>query len=40
MICSNFRKDDLGWWSNDPRGPYGVGLWKEILKEAFWVKNN
>ena len=40
MICSKFGKDDLGWWSKHSRGPFGVGLWKEILKEASWVKDN
>ena len=40
MICSKFGKDDLSWWVNTPRGPFGVGLWKEILKEAHWVKDN
>ena len=34
MICSKFGKQDLGWWSKDSRGSFGVGLWKEILKEA------
>ena len=34
VICFKFGKDDLGWWANDSRGPIGVGLWKEILKEA------
>ena len=40
LIYSKFGKDDLGWWVNTPRGPFGVGLWKEILKEASWVKDN
>ena len=34
VICFKFGKDDLGWWANDSGGPFGVGLWKEILKEA------
>ena len=34
LIYSKFGKDDLSWWVNTPRGPLGVGLWKEILKEA------
>ena len=40
LIYSKFGKYDLGWWVNTPRGPFGVGLWKEILKEASWVKDN
>ena len=40
LICSKFGKDNLSWWANDSRGPFGVGLWKEILKEASWVKDN
>ena len=30
----------MGWCSKEVRGPFGVGLWKEILKESCWVKEN
>ena len=29
-----------GWFSNSPKGSYGVGLWKEINKEATQLKNH
>lgn len=29
-----------GWFSNSPRGSYGVGMWKEISKEIGLLKAN
>ena len=29
-----------GWFTNAPRGSYGVGLWKEISKESEQLKND
>ncbi|RVW17085.1 LINE-1 reverse transcriptase-like [Vitis vinifera] len=29
-----------GWKSKEARGPFGVGVWKEILKEMGWCWNN
>ena len=40
MIFSKFGKEDLGWWATESQGPYGVGFWKDILKEASWVKED
>lgn len=30
----------FGWWFREAWWPFGVGLWKEILKELGWVKDN
>ncbi|RVW16452.1 hypothetical protein CK203_067779 [Vitis vinifera] len=32
--------EDGGWKSKEARGPFGVGVWKEILKEMGWCWNN
>ncbi|RVW55820.1 hypothetical protein CK203_075800 [Vitis vinifera] len=32
--------EGCGWKSKDARGPFGVGVWKEILKEMSWCWNN
>ena len=26
--------------TREARGPFGMGLWKDILKESGWVKDN
>lgn len=39
-IHQSIGVEDLGWWTREAQGPFGVGLWKDILKEAFWVKAN
>ena len=38
LINSKYGLDGLGWCSKEARGPFGVGLWKEFLKESSWVK--
>ncbi|RVW57146.1 putative ribonuclease H protein [Vitis vinifera] len=32
--------EGCGWKSKEVRGPFGVGVWKEILKEMSWCWNN
>ena len=32
--------EGCGWKSKEARGPFGVGVWKEILKEMSWCWNN
>ncbi|KAJ9689707.1 hypothetical protein PVL29_012417 [Vitis rotundifolia] len=32
--------EGCGWKSKEARGPFGVGLWKGILKEMSWCWNN
>ncbi|RVW51028.1 hypothetical protein CK203_077618 [Vitis vinifera] len=47
--CLGIRKIDLlnkallegfGWRTNEAHGTFGVGVWKEILKEANWCWDN
>ena len=33
--CLKYGMEDGGWFSNTPRGSYGVGLWKDIRKEVI-----
>ena len=40
LINSKYGLEGLGWCSKKVRGYFGVGLWKEILKESGWVKEN
>ena len=40
LICFKYGKADLGWSSKKAHGPYGIGLWKDILKEFSWVKDH
>ena len=32
--------EDGGWFSNTPRGSYGVGLWKDIRKEGIQLRQS
>ena len=34
VICFKYGVEECGWKSKEARGPYGVGLWKDIAKEA------
>ena len=40
LINSKYGLEGLGWCSKEVCGPFRVGLWKEILKESNWVKQN
>ena len=40
LISSKYGLNGLGWCSKEACGPFGVDLWKEILKEFSWVKEN
>ena len=40
LINTKYGLEGLGWYSKDTRGPFGVCLWKEIMKESSWVKEN
>ena len=36
VIGVKYGQEGCGWRTKDVCGPYGVGLWKEIMKEADW----
>ena len=38
LMCFKYGKEDLGWSSKKAHGPYGIGLWKDILIEFSWVR--
>ena len=40
MICTKYGQELQGWRPREAKGPFGVGLWKEILKEADWISEN
>ena len=35
-----YGREGCGWRTNEARGIFGVGVWKEILKEASWCWDN
>ncbi|RVW55063.1 hypothetical protein CK203_066961 [Vitis vinifera] len=35
-IGVKYGQEGCGWRTKDVCGPYGVGMWKEIMKEADW----
>ena len=39
-INIKYGLEGLGWSSKEIRGPFGVGLWKKIIKESSWMKEN
>ena len=39
MIGVKYGQEGFGWRTNEARGTFGVGVWKEILKEANWCWN-
>ena len=40
LIRTKYGEESRGWRPRDTKGPFGVGLWKEIMKEADWVSEN
>ena len=40
VIWVKYGQEGLGWRTNEARGAFGVGVWKEILKEANWCWDN
>ena len=37
---AKYGQEDLGWRTKKTNGAFGVGVWKEILKESFWCWDN
>ena len=40
MIRLKYDMEDGGWFTKNPRGSYGLGLWKEISKELSLLKHD
>ncbi|RVW53576.1 LINE-1 reverse transcriptase-like [Vitis vinifera] len=40
VIGVKYGLEGGGWKSKEARGPFGAGVWKEILKEMGWCWNN
>ncbi|RVW42180.1 putative ribonuclease H protein [Vitis vinifera] len=40
MIEVKYGQEEFGWRTKEARGTYGVGVWKEIMKEAKWCWEN
>ena len=40
FISVKFGEEDHGCKTREAQGPFGVGVWKEILRESIWVSEN
>ena len=40
VLAAKYGQEEFGWRTKKANGAFGVGLWKEILKEADWCWNN
>ncbi|RVW72592.1 Transposon TX1 uncharacterized 149 kDa protein [Vitis vinifera] len=40
VLVAKYGQEDFGWRTKKANGAFGVGLWKEIMKEADWCWNN
>ncbi|RVX12905.1 putative ribonuclease H protein [Vitis vinifera] len=40
VIGVKYGYEGFGWRTNEARGTFGVGVWKEILKESYWCWDN
>ncbi|RVW21251.1 putative ribonuclease H protein [Vitis vinifera] len=40
VITTKYGQEDYGWRPKKVRGPAGVGVWKEIMKEDDWCWDN
>ncbi|RVX04845.1 LINE-1 retrotransposable element ORF2 protein [Vitis vinifera] len=40
VIGVKYGQEGFGWRTNEAHGAFGVGVWKEILKEANWCWDN
>ncbi|RVW44281.1 hypothetical protein CK203_071062 [Vitis vinifera] len=39
LIGVKYGQEEFGWKTKEGRGAYGVGAWKEIMKEANWLSH-
>ncbi|RVW88357.1 LINE-1 retrotransposable element ORF2 protein [Vitis vinifera] len=40
VLVAKYGQEEFGWRTKKANGAFGVGLWKEIIKEADWCWNN
>ena len=40
VLVAKYGQEDLGWRTKKANGAFGVGVWKEILKESVWCWEN
>ena len=40
VIMEKYGQEGLGWRTKKANGAFGVGVWKEILKETDWCWDN
>ncbi|RVW52711.1 Protection of telomeres protein 1b [Vitis vinifera] len=40
VLEAKYGKEELGWRTRKVNGAFGVGVWKEILKESTWCWEN
>ncbi|RVW55078.1 hypothetical protein CK203_067116 [Vitis vinifera] len=40
VLEAKYGKEELGWRTRKANGAFGVGVWKEILKESAWCWEN
>ncbi|KAJ9677832.1 hypothetical protein PVL29_022672 [Vitis rotundifolia] len=40
VLVAKYGQEEFGWRTKKANGAFGVGLWKEIMKEADWCWNN
>ena len=40
VLMAKYGQEDFGWRTKKANGAFGVGVWKEILKESVWCWEN
>ncbi|WJZ95777.1 hypothetical protein VitviT2T_014517 [Vitis vinifera] len=40
VLVAKYGQEEFGWRTKKANGAFGVGLWKEIMKEADWCWSN
>ena len=40
MLLAKYGQEGFGWRTKKVNGTFGVGVWKEILKEKDWCWEN
>ena len=40
VLVAKYGQEEFGWRTKKENGAFGVGVWKEILKEADWCWAN